>query len=237
MRKPTPTQLDGQLDELVAALKQAKRVVPILADQARLERNELTGNLPEASVVCGKDDCDGRPHGLLSRHGRREDAPTGIRDVGDVVIAFDAEKRRERRRATGDPDPAEDLERIARWYGDLSALVGSTRRLLGQVPAVALAVHDGRRPTDGRSAEEFAQRRYVRALQGEPCLVVTDHEEEDRFGAGQLRRGLCDKHRKAWDRQGRPDIEEFIVSYGPRRPEAAVVVELGAYRTDLKEVA
>lgn len=233
MRKPSSSQLDGQLDELTAALKQAKRVVPILAEQARLERSELQGGLPVAAVTCDKPDCSGRPHDSLGWHGRREDAPTGVWDVGDVVVAFDAAQRR---RAQGDPNPADDLERLACWYGDVAALVGSTRRLLGQVPAVALAVHDGRKPTDGRSAEEFAQRRYVRALQGDPCLVVTDHDPEDRFGPGQLRRGLCNRHRMAYERQGKPDIESFITSFGPRERENGAVVEMGAYRSNLKEV-
>ncbi len=228
-RAPTPTQLDGQLDELAKMLPHAKRVMPVLAEQARLESRELHGGLPTSTGA----DWSGDP------------PPAYADPTGEDVVRFDAA----RRPRPGEPDPAVDLERLAGWYGDVTALVGSTRRLLNQVPAVTLAVVDGRRPTDGRSAEEHEQRRFVRAITESRCLVGEDHDDDDRYGPGQLRAGMCDRHRKGFARWAErypadrlPTLRaEQVVRWRAETyvcpTSAAVVVEMSAYRSGLREVA
>lgn len=178
MRRPTSSQLADQVDDIIKVLRVAKQVFPVYAEQARLELNELTGRLPTSER--GAD--------------YSNDPPPHYSDpTGETVVHF-------RPVRDGSCDPTRDLERIAEWVGHLQALLGSTRRLLNQAPSVTLAVVDGRRPTDGRSAEEHAQRKFVRAVTDSRCLIDADHDDDDRFGPGQLRRGLCNRHRMAFAR-------------------------------------
>lgn len=178
VRRPSGSQLADQVTDLIKVLKVAQQVFPVLAEQARLELNELRGGLPTAER--------GADHS--------GDPPPYYQDpTGETVVNF-------RARQDGSCRPVEDLERIARFVADVQHLIGTTRRLLNQAPSVTLAVVDGRRPTDGRSAEEHAQRKFVRALLDDRCLVSVDHEDDDRFGPGQLRRGLCNRHRMAFGR-------------------------------------
>lgn len=218
-RKPNPTQLVDQLDELIASLKVARQVVPALAAQARLERNELTGNLPTA--MGGADYSNDPPPSTYAD-------PTGEAVVNQQPCH------------DGTTDPARDLERLAVWFADVTHLVGSTRKVLNQAPAATLAVVDGRKPSDGRSAEEHAQRRYVHALSPHKCIVTTDHTTEDnQFGPGQIRRGMCNRHWMAWHRAARPDMHAFIARYravyDSLRP-GADISQMDAYRPNLKEV-
>lgn len=179
-RKPSGSQLVDQVDDLIVVLRTAKTVFPVLAEQARLEARELTGGLPANPEGVGDDySTDPPPH---------YSDPTG-----ETVVHFRAP-------VDGNCRPTEDLERIARWVGDVRGLLGATRRMLNNAPAVTLSVVAGRKPTDGRSAEEFEQRKFVRALTDDPCLISHDHHPDDRFGPGQLRRGLCDRHRKQFGR-------------------------------------
>ena len=177
-RRPTSSQLASQVDDLVKVLMVAQQVFPVYAEQARLELQELTGRLPTSD---GGLDCS-------------DEAPPWYSDpTGETVVNF-------RPARDGNCDPTQDLERIAAWVGDVQHLIGSTRRMLNNCPAVTLSVVADRKPTDGRTAEEHAQRRFVRVLSGEPCLIGQDHEDTDRFGPGVLRRGMCDRHRKAYQR-------------------------------------
>lgn len=245
-RRPTQSQLANQVDDLIAALRTAKTVFPVLAEQARLELQELTGHHP-AAPSCDVDDCDGRPHrGWMFPHPAKfeHDPPPHYADpTGETVVNF-------RPARDGNCDPTEDLERIARWVADVQHLISTTRRMLNNTPAVTLAVVDGRKPTDGRSAEEHAQRRFVRVLSGEPCLVAQDHEHTDRFGPGHLRRGLCNKHRMAFTRwqlaNGHvlQDLDEATrlvrwqhATYGTVAKETGGKQPAGPYRDNLKEVA
>jgi len=164
--------------DLLRALRSLGVVLPVLVGQARLEVGGLRGGLPTSQRgLC----CDGWP------------PPSYADPTGETVVGFHPE-------TDGHCAPAEDIARLATWLGAAQKLLGATRSLLNQVPASTLAAVDGRRPTDGRSAEEHAQRRYVRVLSDAHCLIAQDHDAEDRFGPGQLRRGLCDRHRKAFAR-------------------------------------
>lgn len=229
-RRPSASQLADQVDDLVKVLKVARDMFPVLAEQARLELGELTGRLPTSES--GED---------LSGY-----APPAYADpTGETVVNF-------RPRVDGSCDPTRDLERIAEWLGHLQGLLGSTRRLLNQAPSVTLAVVDGRRPTDGRSAEEHAQRKFVRALTDSCCLISVDHDDEDRFGPGQLRRGLCNAHRlkfRRWqeansgslfgldesERLVRWQVDAFgdVSRDGRDRPAETA----GPYKTNLRDVA
>lgn len=183
MRRPSATQLVDQLDDLIASLRVAQQVVPYLAGQARLEHRELSGGLPANPPGVGADHSDEPAPGWPYTD------PTGEAVVNQRPVR------------DGSCDPGRDLERLARWYGDVTATLGSTRRLLNQAPAVTLAVVAGRNPTDGRTQEEHDQRRFVRALNGSRCEIAEDHEDtEPPFGPGQLRAGMCDRHRKQFGR-------------------------------------
>lgn len=249
--KRSGMRLADQAAELVKMLKVAEKVIPVVAEQARLEMGELRGGLPETmcrhcgerrSAHLGTPSCPGY-EGRGADYAN--DPPTHYSDpTGETVIAF-------RPAADGDCRPVQDLERIARWTADVQHLLASTKRLLNQAPAATLAVVDGRRPTDGRSADEHAQRRFVRALSGERCLVGQDHEDTDRFGPGELRRGLCDRHRKAFARWqlaagaaiSALDAGERLVRWqmsvfgSVHNPDATKGGPGGVYRDNLKEVA
>lgn len=196
-KRPNSTQLVDQLDDLIASLQVAKQVVPHLAEQARLESKELSGDLPTAGQRCGNDHCDGRPHDGLGQHPADysgEVAPGWPYSdpTGETVVNH---------RSPQGVNPGRDLEYMARWYGDVTDLVGSTRMILNQAPAVTLAVVAGRKPTDGRTQEEHDQRRFVRAVSGSRCEIGEDHDPtEPPFGPGQLRGGLCNRHRMAFAR-------------------------------------
>lgn len=233
-RKPTGTQLADQVDDLIKALGTAKRVFPVLAEQARLEIRELVGGLPTAE--------HGADHST--------DPPPYYNDpTGETVVNF-------RPVRDGNCDPTQDLERIAHWVADVQQLVRTTRRMLNNAPAVTLAVVNGRRPTDGRSAEEHDQRKFVRVLTDTRCLIEEDHGDEDRFGPGQLRRGLCNRHRMAFDRwQERHQGQLAFADGGERlsrwraevyeRPqstetslEGATILDMGSYKSrGVKKVA
>lgn len=227
MRRPSGSQLAEQTADLIAVLTTAVKVLPTLEAQARMELRELSGGLPTAQRGA---DYSGDP-------------PPYYQDpTGETVISFRAP-------TDGNCDPTADLERLARYMSEVRHLIGTARRLLNQAPAVTLAVVDGRKPTDGRSAEEHAQRRFVRALTDSKCLVDQDHDKDDRYGPGQLRRGLCDRHRKAFTRwmeqesadlfgldQGeifvRWQMAAFGVVAGRDRDQAA-----NPYKGNLREVA
>lgn len=232
-RRATTNQLSDTIAGLIKQLQTAQKVVPVLAEQARLEHLELTGRLPTSERGM---DCS-------------DEAPPWYSDpVGEKVVSF-------RPTRDGACDPTEDLQRIAEFLGHAQQLAGATRRLLNNAPAVTLAVVDGRKPTDGRSAEEHAQRKFVRVLSGEPCLIGSlDHEDTDRFGPGQLRRGLCNRHRMAFARwEDQNSMWLFGVDPAERlvRWQMAVFGEIardpadtktaggggGAYKENLREVA
>jgi hypothetical protein len=225
-RRPTGSQLSDQVTDLIKVLRTAQQVFPVYAEQARLELQELSGRLPTAER--GAD--------------YSNDPPPHYNDpTGETVVSF-------RPARDGNCDPTQDLERIARWIADVQHLIGTTRRMLNNVPAVTLAVVDGRKPTDGRSAEEHAQRRFVRVLSGEPCTISQDHERTDRFGPGQLRRGLCNRHRMAFERwctdQPVLPLERAdrlarwqMATYGQIAKEQTTAGVEGPYKKGLKEVA
>lgn len=194
MRRPS-SHLADQIDHLIADLKKARDVYPVLAEQARLELRELTGRLP------------------ISQRGldySTDPQPSYSDPTGETVVNH-------RTRTDGTCDPSRDLDRIVEWAAHLTQLAGSTRRLLNQAPAVTLAVTAGRKPTDGRSAEEHAQRRYTRALLDSRCIISQDHDPADRYGPGQLRRGLCNRHRMAYLRwQEANSSRLFAVDAGSR---------------------
>lgn len=248
-RRATAEQAVGQIGDVITALKLVQAALPTFLEQARLELQELTGGLPE--TVCRHCGEARRQHGSVSSSCRgfegrgadfSGDPPTHYSDpTGEAVIHY-------RPPSDGSCRPVEDLERYQQVMADVARLIGSARRLLNQVPSVTLAVVDGRRPTDGRSAEEHAQRRFVRVLSGEPCLVGQDHEEQDRFGPGELRRGLCNRHRMAysrWQLAAGPEVlgleeSERLVRwqaavFGP--PQAGEQTVEGPYRSNLREVA
>jgi hypothetical protein len=75
-----------------------------------------------------------------------------------------------------------------------------------QVPAMAAALSQGRKATDGRTmAEVVALREHSRAVRGDvACLACQEP-------AARLRSGFCDACYTAWLRHGRPERSEWIV--------------------------
>ncbi|HET9118500.1 MAG TPA: hypothetical protein VFN75_10595 [Pseudonocardiaceae bacterium] len=228
-RRVSGSQLADQVADLVAVLVVAQKVFPKLAEQARLELNELRGGLPTSERG---EDCS------------RMSPPWYSDPTGEAVVNF-------RPPSDGECRPVEDLERIARFVAEVQQLTGTTRKMLNNAPSVTLAVVDGRKPTDGRSAEEHAQRKFVRALTDNRCLISQDHDDEDRYGPGQLRRGLCNRHRmqfgrwedarRVWlagvdagERLVRWQAETFGTVAGASE---AAEVDGGVYKPGLKEVA
>lgn len=205
MRRQPAERLTDQIDTVMRLLGQARKVMPVLVAQAALEHNELTGRLPTTAVQCDRRDpdhpgqpvdCDGSPHDGLGRHPARivGDSDLDYADpTGEAVVNH-------RHRADGRCDPSHDLERLALFHRDLAELIGSARRILNQVPASTVAVNEGRAPTDGRSQTEYEQRRYVREISDQPCVVAWDHAETDLFGPGMLRGGMCNRHRMQFTR-------------------------------------
>ncbi|HET9691816.1 MAG TPA: hypothetical protein VFP61_11740 [Acidimicrobiales bacterium] len=169
-RKPAAHQLDGVIDGLVADLRHLKLVAPIVAEQAKRERHELAGGLPTSS------------RGELI-----DDPYTGPGDpTGETVVNY---------RGPGGADPSLDVARIEQWTHDLVRLVGSSRALLAQAPAVATAVTKGRSPTDGRSEDERLRAR-TGAVEAEAACVACDLGVSE---VGRLKAGLCDRScYRAW---------------------------------------
>lgn len=174
-RKPADHQLADVIAGLIVDLRTLITVAPIVAAQSKRERLELTGGLP------------------TSDRGERIDDPyTGPGDpTGEAAVAGPQWG------PAGSTSPARDVERLEQWTHDLVRLVGSSRALLDQAPAVTRSVVAGRKPTDGRSQAEWEQRKFVHATESEAACVACD---EPTSTVGRLKAGLCSTDYKAWQR-------------------------------------
>jgi hypothetical protein len=244
-RRGTAEQLVREIRDLRKALRIAEQVLPVVTEQARLAKDELVGRLPE--TVCINCEQPRRGHNHASTCPKftpagldySGDPPPSYNDpTGETVVNFRVPR-------DGPTDATRDRERIQALAADVLRLHGTIRSFLIQAPAAAVSVFAGRSPTDGRQQDEFEQAHFVHALIGARCTVALDHsEDEPPFGPGELRLGMCNRHRMAFDRwaarnaqvgEERPAMiaRWQTVTYGHDRavqPDAEIV-DLGVYKT------
>jgi hypothetical protein len=208
MSKPTDLQLPVLVDGLCDDLRTAVIVAPLVAEHHRRERWDLhpDGRLPTTATVCDVVDCDGLPHPKIEgdwdgpwvgQHAPRIDgdyAGDHPDPTGEIVVG-------------GHPDiPSFDADRLRAWTHDLVALVGSTRKLLNQLPAVTRAVNAKKDPTDGRSEDERLRAKTGAVAAESACLACDLGVSE----VGRLKAGLCAADRRAWDEAGQPERQPWL---------------------------
>lgn len=210
-----PSRLGERLTGLLKDLTVLAQTLPVWEQQARLE-DPPVGRLPTAPAGADLSDVPGPSYG----------DPTG-----EEVV---------RRPGADEEMAAADPAIWARVSRDVAALTGSVRAALAQTPAVTAAVRTGRTsPRDGRRAAEVEQERFVHALEPHRCVCAEGHTDEDNvFGPGQLRRGLCPTHLAQWygwcDSRGVAADADMLVRW---RASLGAPESEGPYRSNMREVA